>query len=109
MVRTESGLVKILSFGRTDSNWIDIKSFEMSSFVSWVNQVLELHQGNTIDEFRVSFYMNASFTQEIDNRISFSLKKRVKKLSLDFKPICFIHYISYTLRSQFLYSYSLDS
>ena len=67
MVRTESGWVKILSYGRTDSNWIDIKSSEMSSFVSWVNQVLELHQGNTIDAFRVSFYMNASFTQEIDN------------------------------------------
>ena len=44
MSRTESSWVKILSFARTDSNWIDIKSSEMSSFVSWVNQVLELHQ-----------------------------------------------------------------
>ena len=80
-----------------------------SSKYSWVNHVLELHQGDTIDEFRVLFDMNGTFTLEIDNWLLFSLKKRVKKLSLYFKFIWHCYFNSYTLTSQFLHGYILDS
>ncbi|KAL0004258.1 hypothetical protein SO802_011819 [Lithocarpus litseifolius] len=94
---------------RAESGLVNILSFERSRFVSWVNHVLELHQGDTIDEFRVLFDMDGTFTLEIDNWLLFSLKKCVKKLSLYFKSIWRHHSNSYTLTSQLLHGYSLDS
>ena len=52
-----------------------------SNKYSWVNHVLELHQGDTIDELRVLFEMDGTFTSEIDNWLLFSLEKRELKSS----------------------------
>ena len=46
-----------------------------------MNHVLELHQGDTIDEFRVLFDMDGTFTSEIDSWLLFSLKKKELKSS----------------------------
>ena len=86
----------------------NIESERRNRFVSWVNSVLELHQGNTIDEFRVVFDMDGrKFKSEIDNWICFSLRKKVKKLTLDFMMDGVAN--AYTLTSQIFHSCSLDS
>ncbi|KAK7840576.1 putative f-box/lrr-repeat protein [Quercus suber] len=81
-------------------------SSERSKFIVWVNDVLELHQGDTIDEFRVFFDMDGTFSTVLDNWISFSMRKKVKKLSLNLSTLgC----RKYSLASQPLQSYSLES
>ncbi|XP_030941188.1 F-box/LRR-repeat protein At3g58900-like [Quercus lobata] len=79
--------------------------FRRRSFVKMVNRVLKLHQGHTIDEFRVCFDVNGmKFKSEIDNWISFSLRKKVKRLLLEFKPI--MSDFRYTLTMKFLHESS---
>jgi len=46
-----------------------------------VNHVLELHQGDTIDELRVLFDMDGTFTSEIDNLATLFTKKKGLKSS----------------------------
>ncbi|KAK9278525.1 hypothetical protein L1049_028093 [Liquidambar formosana] len=58
---------------------------EQSKYVRWVNQVLELHQGSTIDEFIVCFWLDSSFKSSIDKWIDFSIAKRAKRLELNLK------------------------
>lgn len=91
-----------------------IKSYseESDRFVRWVNEVLKLHRGPTIDEFKVCFSVNEKhFKLDIENWIRFSLRKKVKRLVLDLahtrESIRVIR--QYTLTDQFLRSYHLDS
>nr|XP_023915106.1 putative F-box/LRR-repeat protein At1g56400 [Quercus suber] len=79
-------------------------SSERSKFIVWVNDVLELHQA--IDEFRVFFDMDGTFSTVLDNWISFSMRKKVKKLSLN---LLTLGRRKYSLTSQPLQSYSLES
>ncbi|XP_075638032.1 FBD-associated F-box protein At2g26860-like [Castanea sativa] len=81
-------------------------SSERSKFIVWVNDVLELHQGDTIDEFRVFFDMDGTFSVVLDNWIRFSIRKKVKRLSLNL--LTFERH-KYSLTSQPLQSYSLES
>lgn len=79
--------------------------FKRYRFVKMVNRVLKLHQGHTIDEFRVCFDVNGmKFKSDIDNWISFSLRKKVKRLLLEFKPI--MSGFRYTLTMKFLHESS---
>lgn len=79
--------------------------FKKSRFVKMVNRILKLHQGHTIDEFRVCFDVNGmKFKSEIDNWISFSLRKKVKRLLLEFKPIMLD--FRYALTMKFLHESS---
>ncbi|KAM7471580.1 hypothetical protein LguiA_009763 [Lonicera macranthoides] len=53
-------------------------------FVAWVNNVLKVHQGTTeVDQFRVRFSMNASYSGELDSWINFAAEKRVRRLELN--------------------------
>jgi hypothetical protein len=86
---------------------------ERNRFVRWVNGVLRLHRGLTINEFKVCFSLNEKhFKLDIENWISFSLRKKVKRLILDLasrKPFNFSVVRQYTLTAQFLCNYHLDS
>lgn len=62
-------------------------SSERSKFIVWVNDVLELHQGDTIDEFRVFFDMDGTFSVVLDNWIRFSIRKKVKKAFIEFVDV----------------------
>ena len=58
-------------------------STERSKFIVWVNDVLELHQGDTIDEFRVFFDMDGTFSAVLDNWIRFSGQNLLFRLFLE--------------------------
>ncbi|KAK8576396.1 hypothetical protein V6N13_090869 [Hibiscus sabdariffa] len=57
---------------------------EICKFVGWVNHVLIAHQGSTIDELRVRFYLDQDSWGYVDKWIEIAMKKKVKKLELDF-------------------------
>ncbi|KAK8633654.1 hypothetical protein V6N13_014496 [Hibiscus sabdariffa] len=57
---------------------------EICKFVGWVNHVLIAHQGSTIDELRVRFYLDKYSWGYVDKWIEIAMKKKVKKLELDF-------------------------
>ncbi|XVF06094.1 hypothetical protein REPUB_Repub06bG0018400 [Reevesia pubescens] len=59
---------------------------ERLRYVGWVNQVLNLHEGLTIDELRVRFDLDKRFEHYIDRWIDIALKKGVKNLELNLEP-----------------------
>lgn len=59
-------------------------NLEIIKFIKWVDQVLNLHQGHTLEEFRVRFDIYARFSSRVDNWIRFAMKQRVQRLVLDF-------------------------
>ncbi|KAK7829770.1 putative plant snare 11, partial [Quercus suber] len=83
---------------------------EKGWFVRWVNGVLRLHQGSTIDELRAcSVVSDKNFTLDIENWLSFLLRKKVKRFALECKGLRNCDYQQYTLTDQFLCNYGLDS
>ncbi|KAK8977723.1 hypothetical protein V6N11_000051 [Hibiscus sabdariffa] len=61
----------------------DLK-IERCKFVGLVNDVLIAHQGSTIDELRVGFYLDRDSQRYIDKWIETAMNKKAKKLELDF-------------------------
>ncbi|KAK9278996.1 hypothetical protein L1049_028578 [Liquidambar formosana] len=56
---------------------------EQSRYINWVNRVLELHQGSTIDEFRIHFWLDNRFKSSIDKWVDFAIAKRAQRLELN--------------------------
>lgn len=82
-------------------------SSERSKFIGRVNRALmKLNPDDIIDQFKVLFSLDATYTSVIDNWISLSLRKKVKKLSLH---LDILGGTKYNLTSQLLQSYSLQS
>ncbi|XP_056688815.1 uncharacterized protein [Spinacia oleracea] len=59
---------------------------ERSKFVSWVNHIVDEHQGPYINEFKVVFDLDNSFQYDIDKWVDYAIAKRAKKLVLHLKP-----------------------
>ncbi|VVA32351.1 PREDICTED: F-box/LRR-repeat [Prunus dulcis] len=53
-------------------------------YVAWVNSVVEQHTWPNIEQFRIAFDLDNSFSSSINKWIQFALKKRVQILELDF-------------------------
>ncbi|CAK9183669.1 unnamed protein product [Ilex paraguariensis] len=75
----KEALVKI-DRNHNDRDFLEI---ERRKYVNWVNQVVRLHKGQTIEEFRVSFDLGNSSKWDIDKWLKFVLTRRVYQLSLD--------------------------
>ncbi|XP_010666585.3 F-box/FBD/LRR-repeat protein At1g13570-like [Beta vulgaris subsp. vulgaris] len=56
---------------------------ERSTFVKFVNYVVDQHQGPSIEEFKVVFDLRISCQSHIDKWVVFALSKQAKKLELD--------------------------
>ncbi|XP_059657289.1 F-box/LRR-repeat protein At2g42730-like [Cornus florida] len=63
-----------------------VMEVERCRYISWVNKVLDLHRGSTMDEFRVSFCLNVSSSCVIDRWIEFAIAKRFQRLEVDLEP-----------------------
>ncbi|OMO60611.1 hypothetical protein CCACVL1_24006 [Corchorus capsularis] len=69
---------------RRDGN---LRKKKRSWFINWVNHILELHNGSTINEFRVRFDLDWTCRHDIDSWFHFAISKRVQKLELDFEEV----------------------
>ncbi|XP_039029201.1 F-box/FBD/LRR-repeat protein At4g00160-like, partial [Hibiscus syriacus] len=56
-------------------------------FVKWVSNVLISHQGSTFDELRVRFDLIKDSRRDIDKWIEIAMRKKVKRLELDIRPL----------------------
>ena len=99
-----------LQYLRKKSFFKTLPGIDRDRYVSWVNHVLQLHQAHTIDVFKVGFPLKEECNKlDIDNWILFSLRKKVKSLSLDFDPIITGSARGhYTLPTQIPHGYSLN-
>ncbi|PQP96543.1 F-box/FBD/LRR-repeat protein [Prunus yedoensis var. nudiflora] len=61
----------------------DIREQKGHEYVNWVNHVLEQHRGQSIERFRVIFFLDNDFTTSIDKWVQFAMEKRVQVLELD--------------------------
>ncbi|KAL6534847.1 UDP-glycosyltransferase [Orobanche gracilis] len=59
-------------------------SVERARFIGWVNHILNLHRGSTVDEFRVFFDLDACDGDDIERWIKFAIEKKVCRFELDF-------------------------
>lgn len=59
---------------------------ERASYINWVNKVLELHRGLSVNEFIISFDLDASHGSTITNWIHTAISKRVQKFELNLLP-----------------------
>lgn len=65
---------------------------EATSSINWVHQVLQLHQGSTLEELKIRLsspdYSENSFTKytsELDNWFAFAVAKKVQKVVINMK------------------------
>ncbi|KAK3033344.1 hypothetical protein RJ639_034394 [Escallonia herrerae] len=56
-----------------------------SRYIRWVNRVLQLHQGQNLEEFRIRFHIPklSSYSSDVNKWIDFALKNSVKRLELN--------------------------
>ncbi|ONH95420.1 hypothetical protein PRUPE_7G069300 [Prunus persica] len=73
---------------KTSCSLIDLNREEREQkirrYVAWVNSVVEQHTWPNIEQFRIAFDLDNSFSSSINKWIQFALKKRVQILELDF-------------------------
>lgn len=62
------------------------KLIEEMKYVNWVNQVIRLHRGQSINKFRVHFGFFKGHMRHIDTWVKFALTKKVKNLELKLDP-----------------------
>ncbi|XP_059652772.1 F-box/FBD/LRR-repeat protein At1g13570-like isoform X2 [Cornus florida] len=55
---------------------------EKHSFVRWINQILSLHCGASIESFRVMYSLGVEYSSDIDKWIQFAMDKKVQNLDI---------------------------
>ncbi|XWS63928.1 hypothetical protein CRYUN_Cryun06bG0143600 [Craigia yunnanensis] len=65
----------------------NLRKKKRSCYIGWVNRILELHKGSTLNEFRVCFDLDWTCRHDIDSWFHFAISKRVRKLEFDFEEV----------------------
>ncbi|KAL6226434.1 hypothetical protein ACLB2K_000396 [Fragaria x ananassa] len=60
----------------------ELRDRKNRKYVSWMDRVLEQHQGQYIERFRAYFFLHSEFKNSIDKWIEFAMQKRVQVLEL---------------------------
>ncbi|KAL3514077.1 hypothetical protein ACH5RR_026794 [Cinchona calisaya] len=56
---------------------------ERNKYVNWVNCILQLHEGLTLDEFCLYFDLDISYQDVIDRWLEYAFKRKVQRLELN--------------------------
>ncbi|XP_022725862.1 uncharacterized protein LOC111282153 isoform X3 [Durio zibethinus] len=64
-----------------------LRKKKRSWYIGWVNHILELYKGSTLNEFRVCFDLDWTCRHDIDSWFHFAISKRVRNLELDFEEV----------------------
>ncbi|KAL5562031.1 hypothetical protein UlMin_031778 [Ulmus minor] len=70
-----------------DMRWGRRDQTEKNKYVKWVDQTLRKHQAGEVEELRICFDLNRSFSDYLDRWIEFAAEKRVKRFELDLSNI----------------------
>ncbi|XP_071924443.1 F-box/LRR-repeat protein At2g42730-like [Coffea arabica] len=70
------------SLDRIERNPKKLLGRESGRYVNWVNRVMQLHQGLTLDEFRLCFDLGISSQSEIDKWLEYAFRRTVKRLEV---------------------------
>ncbi|KAL3514096.1 hypothetical protein ACH5RR_026813 [Cinchona calisaya] len=61
---------------------------ERHKYVNWVNRVLQLHEGLTLDEFSLYFDLDISYQDVIDRWLEYAFRRKVQRLELNLLLNC---------------------
>ncbi|XP_059638891.1 F-box/LRR-repeat protein At3g03360-like [Cornus florida] len=66
-----------------------LKNYETKRlrYVNWVNRVVQLYSGSTIEEFCVRFDLGKDSESDVNKWLKFALSKRIQRLELDLKGV----------------------
>ncbi|XP_057459814.1 F-box/LRR-repeat protein At2g42730-like isoform X2 [Actinidia eriantha] len=70
---------------RVETEKTKVVETERAKYVNWVNQVLNFHHGQNIDEFRVCFDLDTNYACVVDKWINFAIERGVQRLFLDLR------------------------
>ncbi|KAL3504732.1 hypothetical protein ACH5RR_034573 [Cinchona calisaya] len=72
------------------ANNCEVANSERHNYVDWVNRIIQLHKGSTVDEFRICFPFNkCSLSQnEITKWLEYAFTRKVRRLELDLLNTC---------------------
>ncbi|KAK9667287.1 hypothetical protein RND81_14G245300 [Saponaria officinalis] len=59
------------------------EKYETTKYFAWINQVVSVHRGTSIDKFRVHSRYVTSYATQLDKWVQFAFSKRVKELVLN--------------------------
>ncbi|OMO73460.1 hypothetical protein COLO4_27090 [Corchorus olitorius] len=65
----------------------DTLAKERFLFINWVDSVVKMHQGQTLEEFRIDFPLEQTSSHVVDAWIELVFSKRVQQLVLNLSPI----------------------
>lgn len=70
---------------RVETERTKVVKTERAKYINWVNQVLNFHHGQNIDEFRVCFDLDTNYACVVDKWINFAIERGVQRLFLDLR------------------------
>ncbi|KAF3438085.1 hypothetical protein FNV43_RR20841 [Rhamnella rubrinervis] len=82
-------LISLLAITDDKAKYDDHKAITVrarEAYVNWVNQILKLHESQTLDEFSICFPLVSNHSLDINTWLEFASGKGVRKLRLDFSP-----------------------